>query len=635
MLLNTFSKHASQVSSLCGSDTPLATAAFSCGSDAPVAISVCGLPAIAPRAGLLQAGTAPCGSGALAAKNVRALLTSLLAAMPALALAAPDAGSVLQQLEARPGGNLVAPKLKTPQVPTPPAADHSGPVVRVNAFQIEGPTLLSPITLQSALKGFTGQDLSLTQLQEAAWVIVQTYREAGWLAHAFVPQQEIEGGVVKLRVLEARLGQVRIDFPEDRLPRERIQAMASAQLRAGDNLNLQQVDRLLLLLDDMPGVVATASFAEGSEAGSTDVLIALGLDKAIDANITADNFGSVSTGSNRISASVSVNNPAGWGDALQLQAVATDGSRYGRLAYTLPVGLQGVRVGAHASDMRYHLVGSFAALQASGSAQSWGADLTAPLIRQPERNLSAQLSTDRKRFDNLALANTGASEATTVSKYQLDVLRAGLTGNWLDQLITPAQNTASLQSSWGKVDLTNSPNATADANAAKTAGAFRKLNANYNREQSLTGQTSWYLQAAAQWANRNLDSSEKIYLGGATGVRAYPSNEAGGSSGATLTTGFKHRLNEAFTLNAFADWGRIQVYKNNLNAAGSAISTVNTQSLQGTGLTLSWRSLQGHELAATWSRRSGQNPAANTSTGADSDGTRTLNRLWLSAALNF
>ena len=320
---------------------------------------------------------------------------------------------------------------------------------------------------------------------------------------------------------------------------------------------------------------------------------------------------------------------------LQLQAVATDGSRYGRLAYTVPLGLQGVRVGVHASDMRYKLVGSFAALQASGSAQSWGADLTAPLIRQPERNLSAQLTTDRKRFDNLALANTGDADPTTVSQYRLDVLRMGLAGNWIDRAWRPAQNTASVQSSWGRVDLTNSPNAGADADSAHTAGWFHKLNANYNREQSLTGQTSWYLQAAAQWANRNLDSSEKIYLGGATGVRAYPSNEAGGSTGATLTTGFKHRLNEAFTLNAFADWGRIQVYKNNLNAAGSAISTVNTQSLQGTGLSLSWRSLQGHELAATWSRRQGSNPAAHPSTGADSDGTRTLNRLWLSAALNF
>lgn len=564
------------------------------------------------------------------------LITALLAALPTLATAAaPDAGSVLQQLEARPGGALLAPALKTPVVPTPPAANHSGPVVRVNAFEVEGATLLSPITLQGALKGFTGQDLSLTQLQEAAWVLVQTYREAGWLVNAWVPQQEIESGVVKLRVVEARLGQVRIQYPEAPLPRERIQAMADAQLAAGETVNLHQVDRFLLLLDDMPGVVATATFAEGTQAGSTDVLVTLGAAKTLDANITADNFGSVSTGASRISASLSVNNPTGSGDALQMQAVATEGSRYGRLAYTLPVGLQGVRVGLHASDMRYKLVGSFAALQASGSAQSWGADLTAPLIRQPERNLSAQFTTDRKRFDNLALANTGDAEPTTVSQYRLDVLRMGLVGNWVDRTWRAAQNTASLQSSWGSVDLLNSPNAQADADSAHTAGGFHKLNANYNREQSLTGQTSWYLQAAAQWANRNLDSSEKIYLGGATGVRAYPSNEAGGSTGATLTIGIKHRLSDAFTLNAFADWGRIQVYQNNLNAAGSAISTVNTQSLQGKGLSLSWRSLQGHEVATTWSRRHGRNPAAHPSTGADSDGTRTLNRLWLSAALNF
>jgi hypothetical protein len=140
---------------------------------------------------------------------------------------------------------------------------------------LQGQTLVSPEALQTALAGFTGRDLSLTQLQEAAWVIVQTYRKAGWLAHAIVPQQEIDAGVVTLRVIEARLGRVHIDFPQGKLPRERIQAMANAQLALGQPLNLQQLDRLLLLLDDMPGVVATASFAEGTQAGTTDVRLVL------------------------------------------------------------------------------------------------------------------------------------------------------------------------------------------------------------------------------------------------------------------------------------------------------------------------------------------------------------------------
>jgi hemolysin activation/secretion protein len=273
--------------------------------------------------------------------------------------------------------------------------------------------------------------------------------------------------------------------------------------------------------------------------------------------------------------------------------------------------------------MRYHLVGNFADLQGKGSAQTWGSDLTVPLIRQPERNLSWQLTADRKTFDNID------------SNYRLDVLRTGFTGNWFDRQFSAAQNTASVQASWGKVNLTDSPNAEADTVGARTAGVFYKLNANYNREQNLTGQTSWYLQAGAQWANRNLDSSEKLYLGGATGVRAYPSNEAGGSLGATLTTGLRHRLDQAWTLNAFADWGRIQVYRNNAKAAGGELTSVNTQSLKGLGLSVNWRDMQGRELSATWSRRHGSNPAAQPNTGADSDGTRTLNRLWLSAALNF
>ncbi len=586
--------------------------------------------------GLSRSETAPTDvmRGLSRSETAPTLLVGVLVALPMLAWAAPDAGSVLQQLEARPGGVLVAPKLQTPQVPTPPAADPGGPVVRVNDFRLEGQTLLTADVLHAALAGFKGRDLSLTQLQEAAWVLVQTYRSAGWLVHAVVPPQEIEGGIVTLRVIEARLGKVRIDFPPGRLPRELIEAMAQAHLPAGQPVNLQQVDRLLLVLGDMPGLAASASFAEGAVPGSTDVLVKLGKEKAVQASVMVDNFGGVSTGRDRLSAYITLNNPMGLGDALQLQGVRSQGTEYGRVAWTLPVGVQGSRAGLHATSMNYHLVGSFAPLQARGSAQSWGFDLSVPMVRQPDRNLSAQFTTDRKHFNNLSGGSAG-TDPVTVSRYQLDVLRAGLVGNWLDQLFTPAQNALSLQSSWGEVDLSQSPNAQADASGARTAGWFRKVNLNYNREQRLGGQTSAYLQAGAQWANRNLDSSERIYLGGASGVRAYPSNEAGGSTGTTATLGLRHRLDAAFSLNAFVDRGRIHVYHDNVAANGSALALVNGQSLQGRGLALVWRSPQGHELSATWSRRHGRNPGANTTTGADSDGTLTLHRFWLSATLNY
>jgi hemolysin activation/secretion protein len=575
-------------------------------------------------------------SSAQAFGRLLSLPLALLAGAPACVWAAPDAGSVLQQIEARPGGLLNAPRLQTPQVPTPPAAGQGAALLRVNGFRIEGHSLVDAQTLQEALKGFAGRELSLTQLQEAAWVLVQTYREAGWLAHAFVPQQEIEQGLVTLRVVEARLGQVRMEYPaQTQLPRGRIEAMSGAHLQAGQPIALRQVDRLLLLLGDLPGVVATASYAAGKQDGSTDVLLTLAPEKRFAGNLLLDNHGSVSTGTSRLSANLALNNATGWADGLQLQTLKTEGNQYARAAWTLPLGAQGWRGGVHLSDLRYRLVGSFAALRASGSASTWGLDLNAPLIRQPGHNLSLQLSTDRKDFDNRALSSQADAQASTTSSYRIDVLRAALSGNWLDALGKPAQNSASVQASWGKVDLDGSPNALADAQAARTAGSFQKLNASFSREQSLFSQTSAYLQGSAQWASRNLDSSEKLYLGGANGVRAYPSNEAGGSVGSTLSAGLRQRLGQGFVLNAFADWGRVQVYQDNRDAAGSAITTLNNQTLKGVGLGLSWRAAQGHELSATWSRRVGHNPAANASTGADSDGTRNLNRFWLSAALNF
>ena len=559
---------------------------------------------------------------------MRCLPWLLLTALPWLALAAPDAGTLLQQIESQSSPLQSAPGLKTPTVPTPPAAGDAGPLVRINEFRIEGNQLLPSDVLQRALAGFSGRDLSLTQLQEAAWVIVQTYRAAGWLAHAFVPPQEIDRGIANLTVIEAKLGQLRINFPKDaHLPHRRIQSMADAQLLPGQPLSLHQVDRLVLLLSDMSGVVASASYLEGEQPGTTDVMLRLAEGKKMEARLMLDNFGSVSTGSERLSANLAVNNAMGLGDALAIQAVRTQGSTYARAAYSQPVGLQGWRAGFHASDLSYNLVGSFATLQASGTAQTWGADLSVPLLRSTVRNVSLQISTDRKTFDN-------QTEATSVSKYRVDVLRTGLNANWFDQWLTPSQNSASVMLTSGSVDLTGSPSAAGDSNAARTAGHFQKINLGYNREQSLTGQLSTYLQAGAQLANRNLDSSEKLYLGGASGVRAYPSNEAGGSTGYTLTVGLKHRLDSAWTLNGFADMGRIQVYRNNLTALGAPITELNTLPLQGVGLSVSWQGGQGKELSATWSRRQGANPSATT-TSTDSDGTRTLNRLWLSAALNF
>lgn len=546
-----------------------------------------------------------------------------LLALPLAAWAAPDAGSVLQQLESRPAAPaLKAPSLQTPQAPTPSAADHTGPVLHVKAFRIEGATLLSTDVLQAALAGFVDRDLSLTQLQEAAWVLTQTYRQAGWLVNAYVPQQEIEQGQVRIQVVEARLGQTHIEIqPHVRVGAQQIRDLVQAQIQSGQPLNLARVDHALMLIDELAGVLSSASFAPSQTEGATDLVVVVGGGKTVDTHISLDNFGARSTGANRLSTSLNFNSLLGIGDLLSLNLVDTAGSTYRRAAWSLPVGSHGLRVGVHSSDMHYAF--AWNAMPIAGVARASGLDLSGPWLRRPTSRWSWSLSTDHKQLQN------SANDAVT-SDYGIDVARASLSGNWQDSWLSLAQNSLSVTVTGGRVN-----------NSADTSGVdghFNKLNLAFNREQGITGSLSGYVQAQTQSASRNLDSSEKLFLGGATGVRAYPANEVGGASGYAATLGLRQRLDGGLSLSGFVDWGRVSMCRDQLatclkDKAGGGKEPA-AQALQGHGLSLAWQTEPGLDFALTWSRRRGQhpNPDAN---GLDSDQTRVIHRVWLSAAVRF
>ncbi|MCX7178390.1 MAG: BamA/TamA family outer membrane protein [Proteobacteria bacterium] len=132
-----------------------------------------------------------------------------------------------------------------------------------------------------------------------------------------------------------------------------------------------------------------------------------------------------------------------------------------------------------------------------------------------------------------------------------------------------------------------------------------------------------------QLASKNLDSSEKFYLGGSSGVRAYPASEGGGAEGHLLTLELRWRLPEGITLTAFHDNGRVTVNRHN-DYIGAA--TPNVISLRGSGLALAWQTSSGLNLKLTWARRQGSNPNP-TASGNDQDGSLKDNRLWLITSL--
>ncbi|MEN9357408.1 MAG: hypothetical protein RL695_1579 [Pseudomonadota bacterium] len=572
------------------------------------------------------------GHGIMPARRsdaVPALLFTLgtlvtLAASPALAQ--PDAGTLRQQIEQDQSRPL--PRQALPIKPREPAPLKvpTGLSVTVKAFRFAGNTLMSAESLAPAVAPYLDRPIGLTDLQKAAAAVADIYRQSGWVVRVYLPQQDIENGIVTLQIVEAVFGGTHLEgtVPQRFSKARTIEIIEAAQAK-GQNLNEEAIDRALLLIDDLPGVTATGKLRPGRSGGETELALTLGDEPLLRTEVGLNNTGSRGTGIERLLANLDINSPLALGDQLRANFVHTQGSDYLRLAASLPIGNDGWRVGANASTLTYHLVApEFVALDGQGSSASAGLEASYPLIRSRSKNLYFNANADLKTFNNQA-------NATTTTRYRSAALSLGLTGNLFDNLGGGGANSASLAFINGQLNLNDSPNQAIDAATTRTAGHYNKLRYAIRRQQLIRDDLSFFAALAGQMASKNLDSSEKFYLGGADGVRAYPANEGGGSEGQMLNLELRWKLPVGVTLVGFHDWGRI---KGNVDNRFNGASSLNDFSLMGSGLALNWQGESGMSCNVTWARRQGENPNPS-ATGRDQDGSLVRNRLWLSILMPF
>ncbi len=557
-------------------------------------------------------------------KHSRSVFSACTLLSASLAAAAPDAGSVQQEiLRDREPAARPAVRGSKPVVPEKPL---SGSRFTVREFVFEGNTLITGEQLSLALASCLNKEVDFERLRACAALVTEKYQSLGWVAKAVLPPQDIKDGTVAIKVIEARFGSyVFTGKPASRVSKAQLQQLLDVHQTPGELLNMGRIDRGLLLADDLPGVGVSASLVQGAQDSSTNVVIELADEPLVAGNGSLDNFGSLSTGSSRFNASLNLNSPLKIGDLFSLSAMASAGNRYLRMEETWPLGYQGFRVGLNASYLTYKLTQSeYAALDAKGAASTLGVSASFPLIRAREKNLNLSAAVDRKAYSN-------SSGGLLVSDYLIKTMTLGLDGSIFDEILGGGANAGSLIGTVGDKDLSGSPNQLSDALSANTQGQFKKIRYQLSRQQKIDADWSLFLNHSGQISGRNLDSSESFYLGGTAGVRAYPSNEGRGSEGQLLNLELRKRLPSGFSWVGFYDWGRVLGYPQN-NFAGA--SSQNVTVLKGYGMSVTWQTGRGSTLKATWARRIGSNSGA-TPAGKDQDGTLVRNRLWLSASLPF
>ncbi len=526
----------------------------------------------------------------------------------------PDAGVLRQQIERDKLPPLPPATQPTRPAEPPPIAAPDGASITVKAFRFAGNTLLAVEQLNGVVVPWLGKTVSIAELRQATQAVAAAYREAGWIVRVYLPRQDVTEGVITIQVVEAVFGGVRHEGDEPvRVRLESVLQRFDAQQAVGQPLNAHRLDRALLLADDMPGVSVVGSLSGGAKVGETDLVIKTTDEPLLIGDASIDNHGSRSTGLARGNLAAHLNSPMGIGDLADINVLHTEGSDYGRLAYSLPVGHDGMRIGLNASLMEYELVlPEFKALQGTGDSSSVGALISYPILRSRLSNLSAFIAYDMKGFHNET--QTGVQSDYDIANWTLS-----LSGNRFDRLGGGGANSLTLSYINGRVDqglLEGGEN-------PALGGHFHKFSYAASRQQVLSPNLSLLVAYSGQYSETDLDTSERFYLGGANGVRAYPASEGGGSRGQTANLELRWRLPNNLHLTGFYDWGSVT----NFNTGPS-------YELKGYGLSATWATASGLSLKVTWAHRDGDNPNP-TFSGEDQDGSLHKHRFWFSASQPF
>jgi hemolysin activation/secretion protein len=555
-------------------------------------------------------------------KTSSMLVTLLLASVASSALAQPPVGAVgqLQQIPAAPPPLKAIPDIRVQRSHPASEPEAGGARVVVKSLRVTGATLFSEAELIAATNFRSGQDLDLAGLRAMAERISDFYGRHGYfVAQAYLPAQDINDGTVMIAVIEGRYGKV---AHNNQAPvSERVVRGALAGLNSGDPVATAPLQRRLLLLSDLSGVAVKSTLTPGDTVGTSDILFDLMAGPRLTGSVEADNAGNRYTGVYRGGGTITFNEPTGQGDMATLRLLtAGEGLTYIRGAYQARVGA--ATVGLAYVRLAYSLGREYASLDATGTLDAPSLYGSYPLIRSRDTNLNLTGELALKRSEDMV----GATSSETRKSDRVATL--GLAGDRQDRVLGGGWTSFSVAAVLGDLDIPTPDVAATDALTARTAGAYQKVSFEVSRLQTMGGPVSLYGQVRGQLASKNLDSSEKMELGGADGVRAYPEGEAYGDEGYVASVEARVRLSapserlggqlQALT---FIDHGTVSASRFPWGDGP------NRRTLSAIGAGLSWAGRHGVTAKASYAIKVGE---GRTLSGPDRAG-----RLWISLSKSF
>ena len=424
-------------------------------------------------------------------------------------------------------------------------ADQEGTEISFELKQVNwNPSeILTQEEIQSVVDAYTGRQITLADLREMADRITGLYRDKGYMTcGAVLPPQRIHEGVVEIRLIEGKTGDITIKgnrhtkagYITDRLG-----------LKPGEIANIDKLNRDLRWFHGTNDLQLRVVMKPGTKENTTDYEILAFEPKNQSVTLYVDNDGYETSGRWREGLFYNMRSLTGHRDALRGSFIRSQGTKSWGFGYSFPVSKRGMRLDLNYSANRTEVTkGELKPLGVDGKSSSYSLTWRMPFH-----------VTEHSRHE------TGLQYVHQTSETELGH-GTDLVVPWVDDKINrviPYVSFTHYGNStvfYHKHSFVLAKRSDIDG-ISDTAKLYRLSSFWQKRYQS--GQF-WQARLDGQWAaNDYLASSDRFFIGGVNSVRGYEEGFIGGDRGLSAGVEYHIPLDKAkrFSVFSFFDWGMV------------------------------------------------------------------------------
>jgi hemolysin activation/secretion protein len=452
------------------------------------------------------------------------------------------------------------------QKPKSKKIQKDGKKIYIEAIKLDDLTYIGKKKIEAITDLYGKKELSFSKIEELVSKLTKLYRDSGYfLAKVYIPKQDISqnGNVLELKLNIGEYGE--LDIKNNSLVHTSIIDKRVQLLKKQKAINSKDIEKVLLNINSLSGVeVGKIDIKASKQKGASDIKIGFDSTKKYDGYILGDNHGSKFTGEHRVLLGFNLNSPFKIGDKISFNGMLSSNNdlKSKGIDYSFPLYKNGLSGSIGYSKVGYKLGDTYKSLDALGDAESFYLKVTYPAILNRNESLNLYGKYEKKDMKDEIRFNND------ITNKSADILRIG-TKYTKTLNLNNKPNSFNIDTYFTRGDLKfkDAQKKIDDENSVKTNGNFSKLNIDI--ENTLYLNEKYSLNTKGQFQKvfgKNLDGSEDFSLGGANGIRLYPSSESSAENGYLIKNELFFTLPTKYSINSkiglFYEIGQVHTHNN-------------------------------------------------------------------------